>query len=66
MQANLRKRPLDLHIWIHYDTDGILLARAAPVHDLSSVVSRQLAESIIAVHNWPIHNLCIPQQKTGF
>lgn len=43
-----------------------VLARAAPVHDLSSVVTRQLAESIVAVHDRPLQDLCISQQEAGF
>lgn len=60
------KHPLHLHIQSSRGTDGLLLACAALVHDLSSVVSGQLAESIIAVYDRPLHNLCIPQQETGF
>lgn len=45
---------------------NILLARATPVHDLSSVVARQFAESIVAVYNRPLHYLCISQKETGF
>lgn len=41
------------------------LARAALVHDFSSVVARQLAETVIAVNNRPVHNLRISQQETG-
>lgn len=43
-----------------------LLAGAAAVHDLSSVEARQLAETIVAVHNRPLHNLCVSQQETRF
>lgn len=43
----------------------ILLACAALVHDFSSVVPRQLAETVIAVNNRPVHNLRISQQETG-
>lgn len=43
-----------------------LLAHATPVHDFSSVVAGQLAESIVAVNNRPLHDLCISQQETGF
>lgn len=40
-------------------------ACAALLHDFSTMVTRQLAESIIAVDNRPIHNLGIPQNKIG-
>lgn len=46
-------------------TPGILLACAALVHDFSSVVSGQFAETIIAVNNRPVDNLRIPQQEAG-
>lgn len=45
---------------------SILLACAALVHHLCSVVSRQLAESIIAVNDWPLQDLCISQQEACF
>lgn len=38
-------------------------ASAALLHDFSTMVTRQLAESIIAVDNRPIHNLGITQNK---
>lgn len=60
-----KKKHLHTHS-AHYTTESILLARAAPVHDFSSVVSRQLAESIVAVNDRPLHDLCISQQETGF
>lgn len=41
-------------------------ARAALVHDLGSVISGELAESIVAVNNRPLHDLRISQQETGF
>lgn len=40
-------------------------ASAALLHDFSTMVTRQLAESIIAVDNRPIHNLGIAQNKIG-
>lgn len=43
----------------------ISLACAALVHDFSSVVPRELAETIVAVNNRPVHNLGISQQETG-
>jgi len=58
---------IDARYWSdHLTTKGILLARAASVHDFSSVVSRELAESIVAVNDWPLHDLCVSQQETGF
>lgn len=45
---------------------SILLACAALVHHICSVVSRQLAESIIAVNDWPLQDLCISQQEACF
>lgn len=40
-------------------------AGAALLHDFSSVVARELAESIVTVDNGPIHNLGVPQNKIG-
>lgn len=40
-------------------------ARAALLHDFSTMVTGQLAESIVAVDNRPIHNLGITQNKIG-
>lgn len=38
-------------------------ACAALLHDLRSMVTRELAEAIVAVDDWPVHNLSIPQHK---
>ncbi len=46
------------HIYIHSP------ARAAFLHDLCSVVSRQLAEAVITINYRPVHNLSVPQQET--
>lgn len=40
-------------------------ARAALLHDLCSVISWQLAEAVITVDHGPLHDLSVPQQKTG-
>lgn len=44
---------------------SILLAGAALVHDLRSVVSRELAETVIAVNHRPVDNLRVSQQEAG-
>lgn len=41
-------------------------AGAALVHDFGSVITWQLAESIIAVYHRPLHDLCVSQQEAGF
>lgn len=41
-------------------------ASAALLHDVSSVVPREFAKSVITVNYGPVHNLGVPQQKTGF
>lgn len=46
-------------------TPSILLAGAALVHDFRSVVSRQLAETVIAVNHRPVDNLRVSQQEAG-
>lgn len=43
-----------------------LLARAAAVHDVSSVEAGQLAEAIVAVNNRPLYDLRVPQQEASF
>lgn len=42
---------------------NVLPAGAALLHDLSTVVSRQFAESIVTVDNGPVHDLSITQHK---
>ena len=44
---------------------GSLPAGAALLHHLGPVVPRQLAETIIAVDNGPVHDLSISQHKVG-
>lgn len=47
----------------HIMIKRFLPAGAALVHHLSTVVSRQFAESIITVDDGPVHNLSISQHK---
>lgn len=49
---------------MHIDV-GVSPACAALLHDLGPVEARQLAESVIAVHYGPLHDLGVSQEEAG-